>query len=1050
MSNQQIAGIENTREKTKKCEITSAADLNRIKDKYNENLDKYRFQILICSGAGCISSNCCEVKAAVLDEISLMGMQNDVIVYETGCMGTCSAGPVILILPERVFYTSLTPETVRTVVRSHIGKGEILTEYTFYDNSLRKHVPKIDDIDFFKEQIKIALRNCGAMEYGSLDAYIARDGFFAAARVLTEMSCADVIEEVKKSGLKGRGGAGFPTGIKWEAGQKAKSDRKFIVCNADEGDPGAFMDRSMIEGDPYSVIEGMIIGGYAIGADQGYIYIRAEYPIAVERMSQAIEEARVRGLLGPQCRLFGSGFSFDLEIRIGAGAFVCGEETALMNSIEGCRGEPRQKPPFPFQKGLFGFPTIINNVETFVDIPVILLKGGEWYSQFGSESSKGTKVFALAGDVVNTGIVEVPMGKSLGDILFKIGGGMQQRKKFKSAQIGGPSGGCITQDNLNVPTDYESITKLGAIMGSGGLIAMSEDTCMVDTARFFMDFIKDESCGKCAACRLGSKRMLEILERITRGEGKDGDIELLEELGETIKETAMCGLGQTAPNPVLSTIKYFRNEYEEHIHQKYCRAGVCSEMFISPCENACPANVNVPGYLALVAAGRFIDAYYLIRQENPFPAVCGRICTHPCERKCRRGSTDEALSICDLKRFVADYAYKNEKPFKSDIVFPKNGKSVAVIGAGASGLTCGYYLARIGYTVDVYEAQGVAGGVLAFGIPEYRLPKQVLAHEIDLIAQSGVNIILNSEVGKDSNFQDLKSKYDSVYIATGTQFPQKINIPGEDLPGVLHGINFLKAVNLHEPVEVGKTVVVIGGGNTAIDSSRTALRLGAKRVTILYRRTTDAMPAYENEVLEAIAEGVEIIELAAPVSFIAGEDGPVAKIECIRMELGEFDKTGRRKAIPVAGSNFFIEADMVIPAVSQYSDLPFIRKDEIGITPWGTFIINDSTLMTTMDGVFAGGDVARGPDTVIQAIADGKKAAVSIDKYLGGKGKLNKGKEIEIPSVFDEDEIVSLKRFPLEMLSAEKRKNNFDEVIVGYHKLNAMAEAMRCLHCDRR
>jgi NADH-quinone oxidoreductase subunit F len=1028
--------------------IVSISDLQQIAKEYNEKLAKYKFQVLVCSGAGCISSNCGDVKDAILDEISKQGLQNDVTVFETGCMGTCAVGPVILILPERIFYTDLTPEIARTVIQSHIVRGEILTQHTFYDNSLQKHVPVIDDIDFFKEQVKIALRNCGAMEYNSLDAYIAREGYLAAATVLTGKSGEEVVEEVKKSGLKGRGGAGFPTGVKWDAGRRAIGEKKFIVCNADEGDPGAFMDRSIIEGDPHSLIEGMIIGGYAIGASMGYVYVRAEYPIAVERLSAAIEEARKRGLLGT--KLFGSDFAFDLEIRIGAGAFVCGEETALMASIEGNRGEPKQKPPFPFQKGLFGMPTIINNVETFVAIPVILSKGGAWYSQFGTETSKGTKVFALAGDVVNTGIVEVPIGKPLGDILFKIGGGMQKKKKFKSAQIGGPSGGCITQDNLNVPTDYESLTKLGAIMGSGGLIAMNEDTCMVDTARFFMDFIQDESCGKCVACRVGTKRMLEILERITRGEGEEGDIELLEELGETIKETAMCGLGQTAPNPVLSTIRYFRQEYEEHIHQKYCRAGVCSDLFISPCENACPANVNVPGYLALIATGRFIDAYNLIKQENPFPAVCGRICTHPCELKCRRGMTDEPVAVCDLKRFVADYAHKNEKPFKNDIVFPKNGKSIAIIGAGASGLTCAYYLVRIGYTVDVFESQPVAGGVLAFGIPEYRLPKETLAHEIELIAESGVNINLNSEVGKDCNFKDLKLQYDAVYIATGTQFPQKVNIPGENLPGVLHGINFLKDVNLHKPVKIGKTVVIIGGGNTAIDSARTALRLGAKKVIVIYRRTIEAMPAYEVEIKEAIAEGVEIMELVAPVQFIEGKNGAVSQVECVKMTLGEFDKTGRRKSVPVEGSNFLVDVDTVIPAVSQYSDLPFIRKDEIGITPWGTFVINDNTLMTTMDGVFAGGDVARGPDTVIQAIADGKKAAISIDKYLGGKGKLNKGKAIEIPTVFDEDEIVTLKRFPLEMLSADKRKDCFDEVVVGYHKLNAMAEAMRCLHCDRR
>jgi len=1028
--------------------ISTIHDLEQIKNEYIKNINKYKYQVLICGGAGCISSNCAEVKQAVIEEIKKFGLEKDVLVYETGCMGICAVGPVMLVLPDRTFYTELTPEIAANIVESHLAGGQILIENTFYDKSLNKHVPKIDEIEFFKDQVKIALRNCGIIEHDNIDAYIAHDGYFAAYKAITQKTPEEVVEEVKKSELKGRGGAGFPTGIKWEAGLKAAGNKKYIVCNADEGDPGAFMDRSIIEGDPHSIIEGMIIGGYAIGANTGFVYVRAEYPIAVERLSKAIEEARRRGLLG--CRLFETEFYFDLEIRIGAGAFVCGEETALMNSIEGQRGEPRQKPPLPFQKGLFGCPTIINNVETIACIPAIILNGSEWFTQYGTETSKGTKVFALAGDLVNSGIAEVPIGMPLGDILFKIGGGIKDKKKFKAAQIGGPSGGCITQENLNVSTDYESITKLGAIMGSGGLIAMNEDTCMVDTARYFMDFIQDESCGKCVACRLGTKRMLEILERITRGEGEEGDIERLEELGNTIKDTAMCGLGQSAPNPVLSTIRYFRHEYEEHIKRKYCRAGVCSELFISPCENTCPANVNVPGYISLITAGRFIDAYNLIRQENPFPAVCGRICTRPCESKCRRRTLDEAVAICDLKRFVADYAYKNEKPFNEDIIFPKNGKKVAIIGAGASGLTCGYYLVRIGYDVDVYEAESVAGGVLAFGIPEYRLPQKVIAHEIELIKQAGVNIILNTEVGRDIAFQDLRKRYDAIYVATGTQFPQRVNIPGEELKGVIHGINFLKDVNLKRNVKLGKTVAVIGGGNTAIDSARTALRLGAKKVIILYRRTIDAMPAYESEIHEAIMEGVEIMELVSPVRFIEGKDGSVAKVECIRMKLGEFDRSGRRKSIPIPGSNFILDVDNVIPAVSQYADLPFIKKEEIGITSWGTFIIDEDTLMTTMEGVFAGGDVARGPDTVISAIADGKKAAISIDLYLGGKGKLNKGPKIDIPDTFDEDEIVALKRFPLDMLPVEKRMNLDSEVVLGFHKLNAIAESMRCLHCDRR
>lgn len=1027
--------------------INSIEDLTSIKMAYNQTLADHKHQILVCGGAGCVSSDCAAIQRAVVEEVNRLGLTEDVLVAETGCMGICAVGPMMLIQPEGVFFTSLTPEITVDILAAYLGRNEILTQYTFFDQSLRKNIPYIKDIDFFRQQTKIVLRNCGLMAHGDIEAYIARDGYRAAAKALTEMSAQKVIDEIKASGLMGRGGAGFPTGVKWEAGHKAAGEQKYIVCNADEGDPGAFMDRSIIEGDPHSLIEGLIIGAYAIGANQGYVYVRAEYPLAIQRLSKAMDDARARGLLGDN--LLGSGFNFDLEIRIGAGAFVCGEETALMSSIEGRRGEPRQKPPFPFQKGLFSCPTIINNVETLANVPAIVLGGAEWYGGFGLEKSKGTKVFALAGDIANTGIVEVPIGVPLGNILYDIGGGVPGKKAFKAAQIGGPSGGCVTCDNLNVPTDYNALKELGAIMGSGGLISMNEDTCMVDTARFFMDFIQDESCGKCVACRIGTKRMLEILELISEGQGREGDIELLEELGGTIQKTAMCQLGQTAPNPVLSTIRYFRDEFEEHIKHKHCRAGVCSDLFISPCENTCPAGINVPGYTYLVAVGRFMDAYNLIRQENPFPAVCGRICTRPCESKCRRGTLDEAVAICDIKRFVADYAHKRETAFTQDTVYPRNGKRVAIIGAGAAGLTCGYYLARIGYEINVYESESVAGGVLAYGIPEYRLPMEVLEHEIDLVKREGVNIHLNTEIGRDISFEALKNNNDALFVATGTQFPQRIDIPGENLPGVIHGINFLKAANLGQQIEIGERAVVIGGGNTAIDSARVALRLGAKNVVLLYRRTQAMMPAYESEVHEAIEEGVHIIDLTQPVRFIA-DNGRVAKVECLQMQLGEFDRNGRRKSMPIEGSNFFVEADIVIPAVSQYADLPFIPSENIGRTPWGTFTIDDDSMMTTMSGVFAGGDIVRGPDSVIRAIADGKKAAVAIDKYLGGPGLLNKGPEIKIDQVYDDDEITELRRYPLDMLSLDKRRETFNEVVLGYHKLTAMAEAMRCLHCERR
>jgi NADH-quinone oxidoreductase subunit F len=1037
--------------------VGTREDLQAIKRACNENALKYDYKILVCSGAGCISSNCHAVRDALIKTLEEQKLAGRVLVTETGCIGTCDLGPVMIVMPvDRasgngpqtdlgVFYTKLAPADIPAIVSSHIAGGKIRLSSTYFDSRKGEHVPYVKDIDYFKNQVKIALRNCGSIHHSSLAEYIANNGYMAAGKALDEMRPEDVVDEIKKSGLRGRGGGGFPTGLKLESGLKAPGREKYLVCNADEGDPGAFMDRSILEGDPHSVIEGMLIEGYAIGASKGYVYVRAEYPLAVERLDDAIKAAREAGLLGKN--ILQSGFDFDLEIRIGAGAFVCGEETALMASIEGERGEPRQKPPLPFQRGLFGKPTIINNVETFANVPPIILKGGKWLAGYGTESSKGTKVFALAGDINNTGIVEVPMGTTLGEIIFNIGGGIRKNKEFKAAQTGGPSGGCVTRESLNTPVDYDSLVRLGAIMGSGALITMDEDTCMVDMARFFMEFIQDESCGKCVPCRLGTKRMLEILERITHGKGEEGDIETLEELGNMIREAAICGLGQTAPNPVLSMIRNFREEYVEHIKYKHCRAGVCTDLFISPCQNACPAGVNVPGYVALVAAGRLRDAYNLIRKENPFPAVCGRVCTHECESKCRRAQLDEPISISDLKRYVADYVLKNEEPYM-DLVFPKKGKSVGIIGAGPSGLTCGYYLARLGYDVDVYEQQPVAGGVLAFGIPEYRLPKEVLQHEIKLIEQVGVKIHLNTEVGSDVTFYQLKSRHNAIYISTGTQFSNLIGIPGEDLKGVYHGLDFLRDVNLGHEVKVGASVAVIGGGNTAIDAARTAVRLGASEVTILYRRLVKDMPADYREIRDAVEEGIRILPLVAPVRFI-GKDR-VKEIECIRMELREFDSSGRRKPKPVQGSEFTLKVDMVIPAVSQYSDLPFINRDEVEVTQWGTFITDRDTLMTKMKGVFAGGDVVRGSDTVITAIADGKNAAKAIDRYLGGGGVLNTGEEIDIPKPADEKEIVEHERFPMKFLPPEQRRSNFSEVAVGFHKLNAIAEAMRCLRCDRR
>jgi NADH-quinone oxidoreductase subunit F len=1025
--------------------IRTAADLAKIRNEYLENQKKYRYTVLICAGAGCISCDCTHVRNALLEELFAAGLTDQIQIKMTGCMGNCDVGPVMVVRPGGIFYCKLKPEDMREIVQQHLVGGQVVERLCYVDRQSGKRILHLDEISFFNRQHKIVLKNCGRIDFDSLEEYISNNGFSALQKVLTEMTPEQVVEEIKQSGLRGRGGGGFPTGLKWALGNKAVSDQKYIICNADEGDPGAFMDRSLLEGDPYLVLEGMAIGGYAIGATAGFIYVRAEYPLAVERFTQAIKRARETGLLGEN--LFNSGFSFDIKIRIGAGAFVCGEETALMNSVEGLRGEPRQKPPFPTDKGLFGKPTVINNVETFGNIAPIILNGSQWFASIGTEKSKGTKVFALAGDVNNTGIVEVPMGITLGEVIFDIGGGIPKGKKFKAAQTGGPSGGCLTKAHLDTQVDYQSLVELGAIMGSGGLICMDEDTCMVDVARFFMEFVQDESCGKCVACRIGTRRMLDILERITRGEGREGDVEKLIELAETVKETALCGLGQTAPNPVLSTIKYFRDEYDEHIRHKYCRAGVCSDLFLSPCENACPASVNVPGYVALIAAGRPIDAYNLIRQENPFPAICGRVCTHPCENVCRRAQLDEPIAICDLKRFAADEAMKSNEPF-IDLVFPKKGKSVAIIGAGPSGLTCAYYLGRLGYDVTVYEAQEVAGGMLAYGIPEYRLPKAVLDREIQTIKNVGIQILTGVEVGKDISFYELRSKFDAIYIATGTQLSRKIGVKGETLPNVYHGLDFLRDINLGRPVTVKGVVAVIGGGSTAIDAARVALRKGASEVHILYRRSIGDMPADKREIGEAIEEGVKIHELVLPL-YLAGVHS-VEKVVCQKMILKGFDKDGRRKPEKVPGQTVEFYVDLVIPAVSQYSDLPFVRPDEVELTSWGTFVVDGDTQKTSMPSVFAGGDVVRGSDVAITAIADGKKAAQSIDRYLGGNGVLNKGEPIDIPVPIEDAELLEHERFTMKCLEPDSRKTNFAEVCKGFHKLNAMAEAMRCLRCDRR
>ena len=563
-------------------------------------MELYRSHVLVCGGTGCTSSGSAKLIERFEEQLKEKGLDKEVKVVRTGCFGLCEAGPVVIVYPEGTFYSRVKEEDVDEIVSEHLLKGRkvqrlVYVDHKTHESSVQK---SLSEIGFYKQQMRVALRNCGVIDPENIDEYIAFDGYKALAKALTEMTPEQVIDEMLKSGLRGRGGAGFPTGKKWQFARASKAEHKYFVCNADEGDPGAFMDRSLLEGDPHAILEAMAIGGYAIGADEGWIYVRAEYPIAVKRLEKAIEQAHEYGLLGNN--IFGTDFNFDIHIRLGAGAFVCGEETALMASIEGRRGEPKPKPPFPAVKGLFDSPTNINNVETLGNVAQIILKGADWFRSIGTERSTGTKVFALGGKINNTGLVEVPMGIPLRTIIEDIGGGCPNGKKFKAVQTGGPSGGCIPAELLDTPVEYDTLTAIGAMMGSGGMIVMDEDNCMVDIARFFLDFTVDESCGKCTPCRIGTRRMLEILERITQGKGEEGDIEKLQELAESIKNSALCGLGQTAPNPVLSTIKYFRDEYEAHFKEKRCPAHHCQALLnyeitdacrgCTACARKCPVN----------------------------------------------------------------------------------------------------------------------------------------------------------------------------------------------------------------------------------------------------------------------------------------------------------------------------------------------------------------------------------------------------------------------------------------------------------------------------
>ncbi|MEI6972009.1 MAG: FAD-dependent oxidoreductase [bacterium] len=1022
--------------------------------------DPKKIRITVCGGTGCNAQGSIDLVAALHSAVEKHKLGSVCEVKVTGCHGFCEKGPIVVVRPENILYVRVKAEDADELVEQTIKNRKVVDRLLHTDPASGRKIVHEQELPFYAKQTRVILADNGHLDPTSIDDYILHGGYAALGKALNSMTPGEVVGEIKQSGLRGRGGAGFPTGTKWEICAKQPGPDKYVICNADEGDPGAYMNRSEIEGNPHLILEGMMIGAYAIGARKAYIYCRAEYPLAIEQLNKAIESAKAGGLLGHN--ILDSGFELDVTVKKGAGAFVCGEETALIHSIEGKRGMPRPRPPYPAQAGLFGKPTNINNVETWANVPLIINRGAAWFSGIGSEKAKGTKVFSLVGCVNSTGLVEVPFGTSLRTIVEDIGGGVPAGRKFKAAQIGGPSGGCVPASQFDVPVDYESLKAIGAIVGSGGLVVLDDSTCMVDLAKYFMEFIGNESCGKCIPCREGTKRLLEILQAICRPRRKEDEddalirmqgILSLQKLAETIKATSLCGLGQTAPNPVLSTLRWFPEEYEAHVFDRRCPAGACKELVGAPCQNGCPVGTEVWRYVAHIGRGEYADAYRVIRTANPFPSACARVCHHPCERSCRAGLTGgEPIAIRTLKRFVVEHV----DPSVAAPVVPEaqpGAARVAVVGAGPAGLSTAHYLSLLGHRVTIFEREAKAGGMLVCAIPSYRLPREILKKEIDSLLNRNIDVKYGRELGRDITVDGLMAEgFKAVYLATGSHKSKLLEVPGEDAKGVIPGVQFLKAYNLHNQELAKGHVGIVGGGNSAMDAARVAFRQkGVKSVTMFYRRTRAEMPAYAEEIEAGLAEGVKIVELAAPVEVLS-KDGRLCGLRLIRNRLGERDKSGRQRPEPVPGSEFNVELDTLIAAISEEPETAGLGN--VKLTRWNSISVNSESCETSRAGVFAGGDAVTGPSTVIGAVAAGKQAALMIDRFL--KGKLMKVlTRVILPTVYlepaeglvDEDAAPTARVHPPE-LPAGKRRTSFEEVEQCISPEAARQEACRCLRCD--
>jgi NADH-quinone oxidoreductase subunit F len=1010
--------------------------------------------VIIPAGSCGQDSGANELIAAARRALEERQLGDRVALRITGCHGACALEPSVLVIPGETFYPRVKPEEMPRIVAA-TAAGEVVTELLYVDPGTGERIERQREVPFFARQRRLILGRHEHVDPLRIDTYLAAGGYGALAQILEAGRPAAVVEAIRCSRLRGRGAAGLPTGAKWEAlaAQPTGRGGKYLVCNANEVDPGARGGRILLEGNPHGVIEGMLIGAFATGATAGIVCLPDDFTFALERLQIARDQARDLGLLGRD--ILGTGLSFDLQLVRGAGTFVCDGGTALVELIERGVAAPDQPPATPVQRGIFGRPTMVHHVETWATVPVMLALGADEFAQLGTRASSGTKLFTLGGRVRNPGLVEVPLGITIRELVFDIGGGPAGRGSLKAVQFAGPSGGWVPFWKFDLPIDHVSLADAGAMMGSGGVMVMDDGTCVVDAAKQALRFLKGESSGRCVTCREGAARMYAILDDISTGEATPGHLEVLEEQAHAIKDSSRCGLGQTAARPVLSTLRYFEREYRRHVHDRRCDAFACEVLVGAPCQAACPLGTEAWRYVAHIARGEYEEAYRVIREATPFPSVCARICDARCELRCRLTESGyPPIALRALERFVIDRVipsvYRPRRRMRRE-----PPERVAVVGAGPAGLTCAHYLSLDGYEVTLFEAEAEPGGGLMTDVPAYRLPPEVARREIASLLDQNIRLHCYSALGRDFTLDRLFADgHRAVFLAVGGHRPRHLGLSGEDAEGVHSAASFVRHCTVDGQALARGVVGVIGGGSTAFDAARVAVRQdGVERVTIFHRRSRPEMPVPASEIEAALEEGIRIEELCSPAA-IEVEGGRLRAVRFVRHRPGPVDQSGRRTTTIVPGPGTVVPLDTLVVAIgARLRSFGPDAASGVEVGRYGALLADPDTLETGREGVFAGGDAVTGPGPVADAIAAGKQAAVMIGRYLRGE-ELRQTSPVVRPQATVEPTTMSAaeregaRRAEAPRSPADERRRSFQEVEAALTPEQALTEARRCLRCD--